>query len=269
MRQSFFDSALYLRTSMCESFFHLLGTWAPKWANFQNKGYELAAKCCFLTFNEHAQHKILTGGCIRTTKTHPDGVLVAFERPFRTLRWRLEVFEKLFPVELVAAPIARARTLLQARRERRAAYVEKVESRRQTVLAQRLRSRQRVTRQSLRNEQMERTPSVLNRFPILTPPMQLIHTQTGAGYSAVTRSVDVAASMTPPFPLPAHRPKSPQQNEELDAELREAGAGSDDEEITKEEEAKLERKQRAARQTEAAAVEPIRRSLRPRRHSAT
>ena len=119
MHQAFFDTAFYMRTSLNESFFHLMALWVFKWAGWSNAGYLLGAQCCYLTHNEQCESKQLTTGRIEKTTRNPEGILRAQERRSVTMEWRLQAIERLFPNGEVAAWIARARQRLQTRRERR------------------------------------------------------------------------------------------------------------------------------------------------------
>ena len=73
MHQAFFDTAFYMRTSLNESFFHLMALWVFKWAGWSNAGYLLGAQCCYLTHNEQCESKQLTTGRIEKTTRNPEG----------------------------------------------------------------------------------------------------------------------------------------------------------------------------------------------------
>lgn len=64
MRSMIYATALHLRTSSCESFFHTVDVWRPMWAGFSPRGYLNGVRCSALTHNEQRRSKVLTSGRI-------------------------------------------------------------------------------------------------------------------------------------------------------------------------------------------------------------
>jgi len=123
MNHMIYATALHQRTSENESFFHLVDTWLPMWANFSDAGYALGVRACVLTFNEQHRSKMLTVGKIEKTKSHPDGILRRHQQRSILLEWRLRAKERLFPRRLVGAGIIRDRKKMANAVARRTRYV--------------------------------------------------------------------------------------------------------------------------------------------------
>ena len=119
MHSMFWATALHLRTSSCESLFHLLDVWLPMWANFSPRGYTNGARCAALTFNEQHRSKLMTSGRVEKTKTHPDGILRRTQRRARRMEWRLQLLETLFAPKHVRGWVKRERARMVAAQERR------------------------------------------------------------------------------------------------------------------------------------------------------
>ena len=102
------------RSSCCESFFHALDIWLPKWAGFSRWGYFLGRDCVMLCWNENIDQKILTSGQITKSKTHAQqGLLVAQQQWAWHMWWWAQLFQQLFPSsELVAQHSAWTEQLL-------------------------------------------------------------------------------------------------------------------------------------------------------------
>jgi hypothetical protein len=116
-------TALHVRTSENESFFHSVVLWLPMWAAFSPAGYTHGVRCCALTYNEQHRYKILTTGRVEKQKYHPNGMLRRTQRRSRTNEWRLKAKERCFPAERVSRRVAKKRKKLAARRARRQRHV--------------------------------------------------------------------------------------------------------------------------------------------------